>query len=108
MSAIFRAELASLCRLVEAAQRDLTKRQCEASQQERLNARAAVIDALNSATGPLTSTQIADRSGTRPKQVDYILTLLLKNKTVTRRRSATRRADGQGFRNLYKYRVVTK
>lgn len=112
MSALFRAEIASLQRLVarqqqiadaatKALQRTLAGRKAAAAAD-----RQAVIDTLAGAQKHLTSTEVAKRSGVSRQKCDRILEDLCDEKQATRRRRAVRREDGEGIRNPYKYRLT--
>lgn len=111
MSAIFRAEIVSLMRLVASQENgrqiEQAERELARSKQSSRNAadRQAIIDTLAAASRCMTSTEISQRAGVSRQRVDRMLEALLAEKIVTRRRRATRRADGEGFRNPYKYRM---
>lgn len=112
MSAIFRAELASLVRLVEhqAALQALDTNERERIRTSRAASEAAdrqaVADVLTAADRPMTSTEIANRAGVSRQRVERILDLLGAERKVSRRRSAVRREDGQGYRNSFRYRIT--
>lgn len=112
MSALFRAEIDSLMRLVARAERD---QEHDTSERDRIRAeriasleadRQAVIDTLHGAERHMTSTEVAARAGVSRQRTDRILMKLLDQKLVRRQRRATRRADGEGFRNPYKYVIA--
>lgn len=112
MSAIFRAEIDGLMRLVARAERDQAH---DVDERDRIRAeraasleadRQAVIDTLRGAERHMTSTEVAARAGVSRQRTDRILMRLLDQQIVSRRRRATRRADGEGHRNPYKYVIA--
>lgn len=111
MSAIFRAELANLQRLVE---HQAAMQALDTNQRERIRTnmaanraadRQAVEDVLAAADRSMTSTEISTLAGVSLRRTERILKDMIAAKTATRRRSATRRADGDGFRNNFRYRA---
>lgn len=111
MSALFRAEIVSLMRLVdqhavEMAMDHNQRERARTNREGRLEIdRQAVLDVLTRADRHMTSTEISHRAGVNRQRVDRILGELHDQKLVRRHRRATRRADGEGFRNPYKYRI---
>lgn len=111
MSALFRAELSNLQRLVarHAAEQTANTNERERARTNREGRleidRQAVLDVLTRADRHMTSTEISHRAGVNRQRVDRILGELHDQKLVRRHRRATRRADGEGFRNPYKYRI---
>lgn len=109
MSAVWAADLAGLQRLIaqqqldDSAERDERERVRNALAAAREADRQAVIDTLRGAERHMTSTEVSARAGVSRQRTDRILMKLLDQKIVRRQRRATRRADGEGFRNPYKY-----
>lgn len=113
MSAIFRAELANLQRLVRQQHIDAAelhserKRSRIARKSAEAADRQAVIDTLANAARHLTSTEVSSISGVNRQRCDRILDSLCAEKIAYRHRRRIRRADGQGHRNPYKYGLVS-
>lgn len=112
MSALFRAEIRSLMRLVaqQSAEMAMDHNQRERARTNRTGRteadRQAIIDTLNGAERAMSSTEIGKRAGVNRQRTDRILGELHDLQIVTRRRRAQRRPDGDGFRNPYKYRIA--
>lgn len=113
MSAAFRADLAGLVRLVESSRHE-QEREANAQERQRLQRaaaiaadRQAVLDTLAAADRHMTSTEIAKRAGVSRQRTDSLLDQLVTEKLANRRRRPVRRADGEGIRNPYKYRIST-
>lgn len=112
MSAIFRAEIENLQRLVaqQAAYQaaDTNERERIRTDKKRRDAddEANIIMVLRITGASMGSVEIANRTGIDRTRVDRILARLLDQKTITRRQAAVRRTDGQGFRKNYRYRIA--
>lgn len=111
MSALWKSELDSLMRLVARSDRDYDNDERDRIRAERAASmeadRQTVIDILRGAERHMTSAEVAARTtGFSRQRTDRILMNLFDQKLVSRRRRATRRPDGEGFRNPYKYSLV--
>lgn len=110
MSAIFRAEIANLQRVVASheAMLRMTANEREEARCRQSAARdaddAAILTLLRQEDRPMPCSEIAVMLNFNLRRTDKALARLLAKKEITRRRGAVRRADGEGFRNSWRYR----
>jgi CTP-dependent riboflavin kinase len=80
------------------AKRDKAIRDAETRQQ--------IKEAMQRTGVAMTSTEFCNILKTPRQRIDRVLKAMCSDKEITRKRSASRRPDGEGFRSTFKYRLA--